>query len=672
MDAVNLFTRKADERYSTLPDNPQDWDQAILSKLFGRYPDLAQFIVDLEYTKQNLDMLTAIGSVSVAGPTVKIFFPVIVLKGKLVPFEVFIDKDGNFNHATLERVLYNLNFGGAFAQVRKQVFPDTVSPMMSSMYPPFSKPIFKMAETAKGFINNFKTVVAELPGNYPKLDRILTAYETLVQKLETKQINHPSPYNILQIRPTYNGQFKLILSSNSIYGPVEVTTNVVHVETLLSEFGQTMEQAFDSFKNGGFYTCRIGNTKAPLSVIDTAVNPQLTAETVMFAANIIPTNKSITQGFYIPNLVRFGEYALNLTIPFAKGGIIFNNYSYQRVPSNVSGTKLNSFQPHHDAISAGDIGMFYSPSLGVGTVPFTVLHLTRHGSSYSGDSTLDITITTNGNPIKLGLDQHRDGTFRIPLQYTSPSVGRQHVEEPKRNILVEDAFKHSLFINLGSRTLVPELANEVLATQPGISETLPLFYIAKGAENTYKLSFPGVRDYDNQHQVIPTSLQGTPLNLNFNALEPADAHLILAHLGVNTKNADAILKLADKKKIVKLSDFQFPKVYEYQAKKAERHMGISLSKGLLVKLAELSTQVPDEDNSTVNGILKLGLMTIEDEKDLETIVAHLDKVIGNGAKLLIMARLGVKELDADLISSVLNDLENIRAHTIAIKPLTQS
>ncbi|MGC8610804.1 MAG: hypothetical protein ACP5LM_05595 [Thermoplasmata archaeon] len=661
----NIFIKSELPQTFTLPQDYNLWDRAIFDIFFSAFPDLAQFIADIKFIKEDLSKKTAIGVIRVKGIKNEAFFPIIIDKGELYPFDVFIDgNNGKFYHAIIERILITLNQSQPFTQVRQQVFPDTVSPMMASMFPPFSKPIFKMAESS---LNTIKIIFDTLKDDgllNSNLEKFISVYTAILNTYKTKLANKNNLnnlLNILQLRCDSNGKLKLVIGSNKVYGPFEVPITDIQASMIFSEHKIDTELAFNKLKTDGYFTITINDGPATdIKIIDD-VNSLSNPKPLFKSGLIIPQDLRIMQGFYIPNLVNFSDYKVDFTLPFDNRGIIINNFQYQRVDKPVVGQYVDSrFTLKGTFPFVGDIGMFYFPKLGIGTVPFNVLKTKKYPDSIE----LTISIINSDNPfpthILVGMLDNK--SFKVP--FNLPEIPDQDGTIDLFNDLLSDA----KYISLGTKTVIPSADTALLILND--LELKNRFSIFKVAENRYSLNFPQLKDYEANNYMIDNNFKDSQrMNIHFSELTKADWFLVAAQIGIPMKTAEQIINTVDSKGKVFLTSFKLPPIYVPNYKTAEIPLySVELTKNLIRKVGELANSDPDESGQTVNDILKLGLLRGSSISEFKSIIAHIDDVLSDLAKLLIYARLGINQLSKETLSDVINELEHIRAQTLLAVP----
>jgi hypothetical protein len=127
-----------------MPENPQEWAEAITVAARERYPDLAHLPLVIEFRKKDEQAGTAVGAIHVTSDDDKktIFLPIVIKKFELSPLDVWMEKDTQAIHPikpdTFKKAFFNPSSAKGLdvrpTDVAGQYFNDPST--WSSNYPP--------------------------------------------------------------------------------------------------------------------------------------------------------------------------------------------------------------------------------------------------------------------------------------------------------------------------------------------------------------------------------------------------------------------------------------------------------------------------------------------------------------------------------------------------------
>lgn len=312
-----------------LSPEPENWATDIAYIFDIQFPQLANLPKKVSFVKTLPEYKSAVGKIElIAGDNI-IIFPVLIRKGKVAPFDVFIFKETYYpaTDARLNAVLYR---GASFSRIKPAKATDISSDVVRSTFAPVS--MITPTKTAERLLDKVLLKIsredqeklaqlskAVLGVVVPSIDKVLTQSEV------TRVVSKMEP-DVIMVRRNGNDYFLYIGSTKGTFAPLKMRITPQVLKKLLSPSNYDklfMNPAFYSFVK---YPYLRGNVKiVPATRSADFINIDFPCK-----AQIYSNGKTIN-GYVFKRCITPGEIA---------GVIFLDNFGNYYVGSSVLGVPV--------------------------------------------------------------------------------------------------------------------------------------------------------------------------------------------------------------------------------------------------------------------------------------------------------------------------------------------
>lgn len=655
MSVEDIFTEGPSlvDEYIPLSTDINRWPDQILEQFFLDCPYLKDSLVNTKFTKVDSQAQSAIGSVEVTAGTFIITFPLIIRRGRLSPFDVFIYQ-GQYFPATEARIRGIVSGEGLIWDTTKkdemstslteatqtpELMTDQVTAVQEKTSSVLSKLAFTINSAAKDKLlryirSNPDLVTLSQSPDVSKVFQRLVDLPTMTDEQYSSSLSNLIPVGVLQIRHNDDGSYTLLTSSDKFFHPVEQNMSIDELQTYLGSLLDKSWPVIDATNRKGEVTISMMDNSGDISVLKTKVEEQLQSERPgVYTCKVDDGN--LISGTIVP----LYDYKLQPT-----SLKLFYNSSYYAVQDQIAGKQNYGYDaPKGTEPAPGLVGSFFHVKNPMAVIPFTITstYYHRHDSGSFRSWKIEAT-ALDGTPLKFDFSDCYKGWVSTGCPGEAPTneynVSMQDfvfvvLDEPVNLSKSDNAFMKEASVKVGNRLRI------------------------RWSDGRYLMDGANLTKYASVSPILVGS--GSRKNFNFNDMSESDSKFFLSTLGYMPARSADILKKARHLGAVELIKVAFPQtIIEKKSELIPRIKKILATmpkvEANFIKQAA-SIAEPDALDQT----LALNLLAPENILYFVSSLPDMELTVQKLAGLLILARLGLKSLTERGVRDTMQGLDQI-------------
>lgn len=656
-------------QYKKLSDNVREWQQEIGALVAEKLPQELGLDVIVVFQKVDDEKGYAIGTAiakdSSSGMSVGI--PIIVTAWHLAPLDLFF-KDSKILPLTddnLSKVFYQNSLGAGVAPREKppnmadDTFADMRTPPMGGKYS-YSAPMLELIGDTLGVddYNAIKEAVDENPDAVAALHRRGT-FELLSKYAATAKDGNPESssskarksrsMSVFTIKKDGPNTYRLFSAPDGVYDPIIVNSDRKTLRSfvdndLSAEIEEDGESVLGKVDKNGHYTIvppkssygekvkggELGEGRDPEAVDPLKDNGDVVQISKLMTCGVTDRGGVMAKGVVVPNVVNFDG---------SKKGIkLFLGKSLSAMQDRIAGVPLDDDMDTHireDDPAPGKTGtlVYKKGDQMLATVPFQV----KSVASYNGQLA-----------IRVADYQDRESNLIV-----SPNI--------KGMVKMDDSRSKDLEPLLGPGNNYTISAEMSFIPMPRISQ------VSESKDDFEKLTVPHldkkpikVAAEGGRYIFRGSALKkyaGGPFDLD--ELKRHEAEFLLGQFGMGQEKIAKVLDSAHNRLQLEVHHLRYPEVGDSgtklaSARRAKEAARLRPPLGDILKIASTI-----EDAQTVDSVLSLGFINAENIDKFVQAQESLWDATHMLSKLLLAARLGMKDIPEDSAKSAIEHIQRV-------------
>lgn len=653
MSVEDIFTEGPSlvDEYIPLSTDINRWPDQILEQFFLDCPYLKDSLVNTKFTKVDSQTQSAIGSVEVTAGQFILTFPLIIKRGRLSPFDVFIYQ-GQYFPATESRIRMIVSGEGLVWDTTKrdetsgslveatqtpEMMTDQVTQTQEKTSSVLSKLAFTVNSASKDkllrYIRSNPDLVAL--SQYPDVSKVfqrLVDLPVMTDEQYSASLSDLIPIGVLQIRKNDDGTYTLLTSSDKFFHPVEQNMSIDELQTYLGTILDKSWPVIDATNRRGEVTISMMDNSGDISVLKTKIEEELVADKPgVYTCKV--EDGSLVSGTIVP------LYDYNLQPTQLK---LFYNSSYYAVQDRIAGKQSYGYDaPKGTEPAPGLVGAFFHKTKPIAVGPFTIT-TTSYTRNENGFKSWTInSVALDGSSREFYYTDYYKGWVLqkeegVPLNKYNVSMLDfvfVSLDEPVNLVKYDNYFSKEASVRYGNRLKV------------------------RYSDGRYLMDGAKLSKYASVGPILLGS--GSRKSFNFNDMSHSDSKFFLSTLGYMPPRAEEILKKARHLGSIELHKVAFPETI------------IEKKNELIPRIKKIISSTPKVDASFIKqaataGVeealdqtLALNLLAPENILYFVSSLPDMELTVQKLAGLLILARLGLKSLSERGVRDTMQGLEQI-------------